>query len=106
MCQFLKLPVFFEHYKEHQSINSNISLVDFLSMHYWGDDLNDDDDDRDMQLPFKKIDIHQSTYPFITVSKFQNSRKVGWPIKLSYAAYQPNYYPTPFIGSPFRPPCA
>lgn len=51
--QLLKLPVLLEHYIEHKTSNQDISFSDFLYMHYAGNDFNDQDQDRDMQLPFK-----------------------------------------------------
>jgi len=51
--QLLRLPVLFEHFSEHKASNSGISFVDFLDMHYSGNDLDDKDQERDKQLPFK-----------------------------------------------------
>jgi hypothetical protein len=50
-----KLPALFAHFLEHRQQDSSVGLGDFISMHYWGDDRNADDQDRDMQLPYKKI---------------------------------------------------
>ncbi len=51
--QLLKLPVLVQHYYEHKAGNASVTLVQFLHMHYMGQDDNDNDDLRDMQLPFK-----------------------------------------------------
>jgi hypothetical protein len=51
--QFLRMPVLFEHYNEHQQDNPAISLVDFLVLHYFNGDKRDGDYARDQQLPFK-----------------------------------------------------
>ncbi|HOZ87275.1 MAG TPA: hypothetical protein PL029_05925 [Bacteroidia bacterium] len=51
--QLFKFPVLLEHFAEHVRSDHNISFLDFLSMHYVGYDFNDNDEDRDMQLPFK-----------------------------------------------------
>ena len=51
--QLLKVPLFVEHFIEHKKLDDNVSLVDFLYMHYTGHDINDNDKDKDMQLPFK-----------------------------------------------------
>ncbi len=53
--QLLKLPVLVQHYYEHKAGNANITLARFLQMHYMGYDDNDNDDLRDMQLPFKTM---------------------------------------------------
>ncbi len=51
--QLLKLPILVQHFSEHQERNKDISLWAFMEMHYFGDDMNDNDQDRDMKLPFK-----------------------------------------------------
>ena len=50
---YLKLPVIFQHFIEHQSEDKNITIFQFLKIHYGQDDVQDDDYARDMQLPFK-----------------------------------------------------
>jgi hypothetical protein len=54
--QLLKLPVIFEHYKEHQKEDGHISMVVFLVMHYMHSSPKDKDYDKDMELPFKTQD--------------------------------------------------
>ena len=56
LSQLLKMPALISHFEEHKALNSSLSLADFLCMHYTGHDLNDNDDDRDRQLPFKSHD--------------------------------------------------
>jgi hypothetical protein len=51
--QLLKLPVLIAHFNEHRELDQQLSLAGFLYMHYTDHDLNDNDQDRDMQLPFK-----------------------------------------------------
>jgi hypothetical protein len=51
--QLLKLPVVFEHFAEHQLENEHIGFLEFLDMHYMHGNPQDDDYERDMQLPFK-----------------------------------------------------
>jgi len=51
--QLLKLPMFVEHFIEHKTLDSKVSLIDFLYMHYTDHDIKDNDQDKDMQLPFK-----------------------------------------------------
>lgn len=54
--QLLKLPVIFEHYREHQKQDGHLSMAVFLVMHYMHSSPTDKDYDRDMQLPFKTQD--------------------------------------------------
>ena len=54
--QLLKLPVIFEHFREHKNEDHSISLLRFLDIHYMHGSPRDKDYDRDMQLPFKTAD--------------------------------------------------
>jgi hypothetical protein len=51
--ELLKVGVFFQHFQEHKAQDSEISLVDFIIIHYFSGNIQDEDYDRDMQLPFK-----------------------------------------------------
>jgi hypothetical protein len=61
--QLFKLPVIFEHYKEHMQENSQISFLEFLDLHYMHGSPRDKDYERDMQLPFKTQDDCLSISP-------------------------------------------
>ncbi len=51
--QLLKLPVIFQHFREHQQEDKRITLLQFLAIHYLHGVKKDKDYDRDMKLPFK-----------------------------------------------------
>ncbi len=51
--QLLKLPAFIEHYNEHKAANTQLTLVDFLIIHYASGNVKDADYEKDMKLPFK-----------------------------------------------------
>lgn len=51
--ELLKLPIVFQHFIEHQLEDKNITVFQFMKIHYGQDDVQDDDYARDMQLPFK-----------------------------------------------------
>lgn len=51
--QLLKIRLLIEHFNEHKTLDEGVSLADFLYMHYTDHDINDNDQDKDMQLPFK-----------------------------------------------------
>lgn len=104
--QLFKLPILFEHFAEHKERNTTVSFVDFLAMHYWGDDLDDNDDDRDMQLPFKKADVHIAHTIFLPAVRTLNLRASVQPVITSYPDYTSQYCPDRALSSPFRPPCA
>lgn len=53
--ELMKLPVLMEHFVEHRALNSSISFIEFLDLHYMHGSPHDGDYERDMQLPFKMI---------------------------------------------------
>jgi len=61
--QFMRLPLFFEHYQEHRLHSPTISLLDFIVLHYFTRDQKDADYGRDQQLPFKN-----SNCPEVSIS--------------------------------------
>jgi hypothetical protein len=63
--QLLKLPVLVSHFREHRQHDETLSLAGFLYMHYTNHDLNDNDQDRDMQLPFKSLSGISASYQFL-----------------------------------------
>lgn len=54
--QVLKMPLLVEHFIEHRHENKNITLYQFLYMHYAMGDVHDADYAKDMKLPFKTHD--------------------------------------------------
>ena len=52
MHQFLRLPIFFLHYQEHRAESPDISLIEFITLHYYGPDANINYG-HDSELPFK-----------------------------------------------------
>lgn len=54
--QLLKLPVLVQHYYEHKAGNASVTLLNFLHMHYMGNDDDNSDNMRDRELPFKTMD--------------------------------------------------
>lgn len=67
--EFLKLPVVFIHYAEHQREVNKISVIDFLLCHYVEDahEIQDNDIERDHSLPFKSDElVHAHLSLFLT----------------------------------------
>jgi hypothetical protein len=103
-AQLVKLPKLYEHFVEHFKLNPSLSLVEFLSMHYWGDDLNDDDDEKDMALPFKKQDISAPVFLLIPNQRIVTLKpRIGF-IKKNFNPAPTQFYFNPAGESLFRPP--
>lgn len=52
----IKLPVLFEHFKEHKNLDAKISFWSFIRLHYFDPIQVDEDYQRDRQLPFRDMD--------------------------------------------------
>jgi len=83
--EVFKAPVFVAHYYEHKSETPNLSLLEFVVLHYFSGDPRDDDYARDEQLPFRShqeslIGVVFSVLPPATVAILLKSPDV----KLSY----------------------
>lgn len=104
--QFYKLPILIEHYQEHKQL-MDLSFIDFLSMHYWGEDLKDNDADRDMQLPFKTIS--SSAFHFVFILDDKDLLPVPFNLELPQSkipTYRSDLFSDPNLLSLFRPPIA
>jgi hypothetical protein len=105
--QVFKIPTLVCHYLEHQQRDSRISVLSFLSMHYWGKDINDNDDDRDKQLPFKTVNIHIIQHSFVPPIKPIALKQVGFnQLTIKYPVLKDSYLSNPAISSLFKPPRA
>ncbi|RYZ24382.1 MAG: hypothetical protein EOP49_45820 [Sphingobacteriales bacterium] len=59
--QLLKIPVFIEHFQEHQQRDPGTTVWGFIAEHYQGKFVVDDDYQRDMQLPFRTTNVVLNT---------------------------------------------
>lgn len=104
--ELFKLPELMIHFTEHRALNQNIDIFDFISMHYLGNDLNDNDQDRDMQLPFKKISSHFSfQIASIPNLSFVPKEKMEVFDTYQHIIFKINRPKDPALAALFRPPC-
>jgi hypothetical protein len=101
--QLIKVPVLYTHFAEHHAIDPSVDFATFLEWHYWGDDDNDQDDDRDMQLPFKKFE-HQSLTLLYTFTNKVVPHNNCWPVVVDFNTERPLVYFDPAPTALFRPP--
>ncbi|HWW40039.1 hypothetical protein [Pedobacter sp.] len=97
------MPILIEHYQEHKQRDANISVMRFLSLHYWGEDLNDDDQEQDMKLPFKKVDSSFSQ-PAIPSAKTRFNKPHTFSIDNVKPIFRDCAFLQPSLESLFRPP--
>jgi len=105
--EVFKVPLLFTHFREHRQRDNNINLLDFLAMHYFdGNDRNDQDQDRDMQLPFKHLDDHLS-FEILVLPLYKTSFENGRPFilqRISPVAFHDFNVLDPALVCVFRPP--
>lgn len=83
--QLLKLPILVQHYYEHKAGNTSVTLTRFLQMHYMGHDDNDNDNLRDMQLPFKTMnDCCMIAFNSLPPQKIQISEMVTYEVQKEF----------------------
>lgn len=91
---------------EHRERDNSIGMLEFLSMHYWGQDINDNDQDRDMQLPFKDVDQNAATQ---VVLMPQYSLSISRPLvagNIDQPVFSDPDHSDPALAALFRPPRA
>lgn len=101
---FFKLPVLFQHFKEHKKEDSSLSFWSYIRMHYTEPIQKDHDYQRDNQLPFRDADcgmisgmtacvcqtITVEMVPFPEPLKdFSHYMELGFPKPGSYDIFQP-----------------
>jgi hypothetical protein len=83
LYQLLKLPILIEHFMEHQEQNKNITLIEFLCLHYANGDVRDADYEKDMKLPFK---THSNNCSANIIAVVANATiKINFPVKSNFA---------------------
>ncbi|HPH46300.1 MAG TPA: hypothetical protein PLJ60_01785 [Chryseolinea sp.] len=61
--QVFRLPIFFVHYNEHKKGNENITLINFIALHYFKGNVQHDD--HDQELPFKSNHCTEISITFV-----------------------------------------
>jgi hypothetical protein len=104
--QFAKLPLLAVHYIDHWHKDHKVTVWDFFSMHYFGNDVEDNDSDQDRQLPMKSITLTAfQIFTAPSVSRLDNARPIAYG-KKPKVVLQEQFFPTQAIASIFRPPKA
>lgn len=77
--ELLKINTLVQHFHETQKNDSAVTFYHFLVMHYVTDDLNDMDNERDKQLPFKSADTFISNAPGFYIPDFSEQPFIDKP---------------------------
>ncbi len=70
-----------EHYMEHKKQNPNLTVLEFLSIHYQGPDVFDADYAKDMKLPFKSHANISSVVFYPLIQEYKTIQKVNFTHK-------------------------
>ena len=100
----LKTPQLISHFLVHHELNSEVDFLSFLEMHYLGQDINDNDEEEDMKLPFKKIDGHHIISLAIPADKFVMVKATSLKMNDNKVFCYQFTHSNPSFGSLFRPP--
>ncbi|WP_346086814.1 hypothetical protein [Sphingobacterium ginsenosidimutans] len=104
LSQLAKLPKLYQHFTIHNEIGPPLSLMEFLSMHYWGQDLPDNDEQEDMKLPFKKYDLTAFSFVFVSNHKLHFYKPPQVAFIKAFGLAKPDNYSQSYISALFRPP--
>jgi hypothetical protein len=104
----MKVPLFVKHFIEHKTKDHQLTLLEFIEMHYASTDVKDTDYDEDMKLPFK---THNSCVGITSISFIPNSFAdlLIKPIlseENSYFNYQERFLTSSCPSSIWQPPKA
>lgn len=108
MYQLFKLPMLVEHFVEHKQENKDITLWDFLCMHYAHGIVKDADYDKDMKLPFKTHDgcINMTITAFTPNNISTGITKPVIIENKSFPHYHEVFTASSFLSSIWQPPKA
>jgi len=105
--ELFRIPVLFQHYFEHKSLDQKITFLNYLEHHYNDIPHTDNDEERDNQLPFKTHGIFaaNSISPALP-SFFEIIPKKSYQIlpRQKILVYNDQVTPSSFCGTIWQPP--
>ncbi len=103
--QVFRLPVFFVHYYEHKNGNPDITLFNFITLHYFNGSVQHDD--HDQELPFKTDHCTQISSSFvIPADDFFESTLNSLATAKNVVPSSQQFITSPFLFSIWQPPRA
>jgi hypothetical protein len=102
--QLFNLRILFQHFAEHQQEKKDISIVDFIVLHYFSGSLKDKDYEKDMQLPFKAVDCAYAASIALIPAQFTTVTEPVVFTTLKYSALKNNNIPSSHSADIWQPP--
>ncbi len=103
--ELAKLPVLIQHFNEHRQLDRQITFAEYLTDHYNNLPHTDNDEERDNQLPFKRVDSNVMFSPVIPPTGIIALRKPVTPIA-SDELFSRNvhFFPSATVSKIWQPP--
>lgn len=104
--ELLKVPALVNHYQEHQQEMPDITLWQFLCIHYAQGEVMDADHDKDMKLPYKTMDNCSSTnyITLLSEEKFDFEKNIPVVMTKNIPSYYNEIIITHSLNSIWQPP--
>ncbi len=102
--QLFRLPLLVQHYRIHKAANPEITIAQFLTIHYVGIQPFDDDYNEDMQLPFKQSDEHCLSFYWQMPASPVFIPLIREPFRCKHILLNDNIPPSLYRAVIFKPP--
>jgi hypothetical protein len=93
-----------EHYVEHKEQNSNLTVFQFLCIHYQGPDVFDADYHKDMKLPFKSHTNISSVVFYPLTQEYKTIQRINYKYKKEKLYAYSFSYSSISLSSIWQPP--
>ena len=102
---FAKLPRLAEHYQEHRNKSPEVSLLDFLNLHYGSEAASHDQEEHQEHtgLPFKSADC-TFTHTVIVMPLFKTPEINSFSFGITYSNFYHSAHSSSFSQSVWQPP--
>jgi hypothetical protein len=102
--QLVRLPVFIAHFKEHKNLNGSLNLLDFIALHYFNSEHNDESHE---ELPFHNNNCVAAALSLVILPD-NSSETPGNPARAIQAPilYRDPAFQSPIHFSIWQPPRA
>jgi len=101
--EFAKVPFLVKHFVSHQQLDPSLTFIRFIEMHYFGQDLQDNDQQQDLKLPFKKVNHGFQQVLLTKVVAFDSFARMAH-IKENRSSHRVTFSMSPYFGKIYRPP--
>lgn len=104
MKEIMKFPLLIEHFVEHRAEDYQMSIYDFMDMHYFSNHEVDADYDKDIQLPFKSFENHHNFWQVFPAKTCWEIHHFVIDVDKHHHFFYVEDIPHSHLDSIFRPP--